>query len=512
MMRPPFFPIVPDQLAGDVRFHGTGEDDFPVGEREGALALGAPRRPDARLPRRATTACRSRTSPITVRAAIPSTPTTTSRTRCSSSATASTCSSTTRSTRRRVRAEAALGPLHGRLRGARRPRGGRAPPGALPPRSRARRRRPRRDRARRRPTTPRASAAPEVTAGYEGLEIELCARAAGIADEPVAQADPGARSRRHPHRARPLRHRRRDHHRDRRRRAGRHGVQLVHVGVARAAARAVLRGEVVVDVAAHPGRAEVGGEHPGRGRRGDLPAVRGEGRRPLRAHRVHDGPHRRAGARRRDRVRRLRDRRRARRRRSPHRGRARCSSSATRPRASRCSSTAAATAASRSRTSTVRGRGSAARGSRSATWMRVVAATIAITASAIASSQPIERRCRGGTRGSRRRGSPPRARPGPGRSAPATRGFGRRCRPRAGSRGAIQRSKTRWSPFACGPPSAPTARSSASAGHEPRDAEDERGEQGHADRALRDPVGPGVDPLDRLVHRRSLSRSRTLVR
>ncbi len=39
-------------------------------------------------------------------------------------------------------------------------------------------------------------------------------------------------------------------------------MQLVHVGVARPAARVVLRGEVVVDVAAHPGRAEVGGEHP----------------------------------------------------------------------------------------------------------------------------------------------------------------------------------------------------------------------------------------------------------
>jgi phosphoribosyl 1,2-cyclic phosphodiesterase len=31
MMRPPFFPIVPGQLAGDVRFHDTGDDDFPVG-------------------------------------------------------------------------------------------------------------------------------------------------------------------------------------------------------------------------------------------------------------------------------------------------------------------------------------------------------------------------------------------------------------------------------------------------------------------------------------------------
>jgi ribonuclease BN (tRNA processing enzyme) len=31
MMRPPFFPIRPDQLIGDVRFHGTTDDDFPIG-------------------------------------------------------------------------------------------------------------------------------------------------------------------------------------------------------------------------------------------------------------------------------------------------------------------------------------------------------------------------------------------------------------------------------------------------------------------------------------------------
>ncbi len=31
LMRPPFFPITPEQLMGDVRFHDTGEDDFPVG-------------------------------------------------------------------------------------------------------------------------------------------------------------------------------------------------------------------------------------------------------------------------------------------------------------------------------------------------------------------------------------------------------------------------------------------------------------------------------------------------
>jgi ribonuclease BN (tRNA processing enzyme) len=31
LMRPPFFPITPDQLAGDVRFQSTGDDDFPIG-------------------------------------------------------------------------------------------------------------------------------------------------------------------------------------------------------------------------------------------------------------------------------------------------------------------------------------------------------------------------------------------------------------------------------------------------------------------------------------------------
>jgi phosphoribosyl 1,2-cyclic phosphodiesterase len=31
MMCPPYFPILPSQLAGDVRFHDTGDDDFPIG-------------------------------------------------------------------------------------------------------------------------------------------------------------------------------------------------------------------------------------------------------------------------------------------------------------------------------------------------------------------------------------------------------------------------------------------------------------------------------------------------
>jgi phosphoribosyl 1,2-cyclic phosphodiesterase len=32
LMRPPFFPIRPRDLGGDVRFHDTGDDDFPVGQ------------------------------------------------------------------------------------------------------------------------------------------------------------------------------------------------------------------------------------------------------------------------------------------------------------------------------------------------------------------------------------------------------------------------------------------------------------------------------------------------
>ncbi len=31
LMHPPFFPVTPAQLAGDIRFHDTGDDDFPVG-------------------------------------------------------------------------------------------------------------------------------------------------------------------------------------------------------------------------------------------------------------------------------------------------------------------------------------------------------------------------------------------------------------------------------------------------------------------------------------------------
>ena len=144
----------------------------------------------------------------------------------------------------------------------------------------------------RRRTTRHACRRPEVIAAYEGLELELSPARAAPAMSPaqlhVLPPDPATYRTVLGHFATGPDGR----HRDGRRRAGRHGVQLVHLGVARSAARVVLRGEVVDDVAAHPAGAEVGGEHPRRGRRGDLPAVRGEGRRSLRAHRVHRGPQR----------------------------------------------------------------------------------------------------------------------------------------------------------------------------------------------------------------------------
>ncbi len=160
MMRPPFFPITPAQLTGDVRFHGTGEDDFPVGQRQGALAMGPPRGPDARVPRRPerrvrrvrprprsglSSGARRRLHPARVARALrrcrPAHPRRAAH-------------------RRGVRAQAALGPLHRRLRGARRPRVGRAPVGVVPPRPCAQRRRSPRDRARRVATTRRTWARP----------------------------------------------------------------------------------------------------------------------------------------------------------------------------------------------------------------------------------------------------------------------------------------------------------------------------------------------------------------
>ncbi len=70
---------------------------------------------------------------------------------------------------------------------------------------------------------------------------------------------------------------------------GGHGRELVHVGVARPAARAVLRRAHLDDVAAHPAGPQVRGQHPRRAPGGAVPVVRAEGRRPLRPGRWHVG-------------------------------------------------------------------------------------------------------------------------------------------------------------------------------------------------------------------------------
>ena len=73
------------------RLHRRRQRRVRAQRREGAQPLGAPHRPRARIPRRARGPRRSPTSPTTVRAASPTTPTTTCRRVSSSCATASTC-------------------------------------------------------------------------------------------------------------------------------------------------------------------------------------------------------------------------------------------------------------------------------------------------------------------------------------------------------------------------------------------------------------------------------------
>ena len=109
MMRPPFFPITPDRPRGRRPLPRHRRRRLPGRARQGAVALGAPRRPDARVPRRLER--RLGRVPPRSRAGLRSraTPTTTSRPRCSSSATASTCSSTTRSTRPRSTSRSGTG-------------------------------------------------------------------------------------------------------------------------------------------------------------------------------------------------------------------------------------------------------------------------------------------------------------------------------------------------------------------------------------------------------------------
>ena len=84
--------VLPDHARGAAR-HGAllrrRRRPLPRQRREGAVALGAPHEPDARVPARARGLLRSRTSPTTGPGA-PTTPTTTCRQACSSSPTAST--------------------------------------------------------------------------------------------------------------------------------------------------------------------------------------------------------------------------------------------------------------------------------------------------------------------------------------------------------------------------------------------------------------------------------------
>ena len=214
-MQPPYFPIRPDQLAADIRFHDTGDDDFPVGhakvrsrwvrhvgptlgyrvELNGASVAyisdhGPGCRDDADdfVPEEILELCDGVDLADPRRAAHG----------------------------RGVRAEAALGPLHLRLRGARRARGRRQarsrctttiPSTVTTPSTRSRRGRP---------TSRRTLGGPEVVAAAEGMVLDL-GRAPRPRDPRVTPArstwglepDPRDLS----NGARPFRHRRHDRHR-----------------------------------------------------------------------------------------------------------------------------------------------------------------------------------------------------------------------------------------------------------------------------------------------------------
>ena len=142
MMRPPFFPIRPTRPRRRRPLPRHRRRRLPGRAREGALALGPPRRARRSGSASSGTARRSRTSPITGRA-----PSSSDADDYIPPEVLELCDGVdllihdAQHTLRRVRAEAALGPLHRRLRGARRARGRRAQPRALPPRPAARRRR-----------------------------------------------------------------------------------------------------------------------------------------------------------------------------------------------------------------------------------------------------------------------------------------------------------------------------------------------------------------------------------
>ena len=276
MMRPPFFPIRPTDLIGDVRFHGTADDDFPVGlakvrsrwvrhvgptlgfrvEWNGVSVAYLPDHgpgtiSDRRRRLRAARSARAvrRRRPADPRRAAHA-PTSTSAKRHWGHCTVDYAVHVAREAGARKLALFHHDPVHGddddgrasvatrasSRRGIGRARGRRQLVKAWSCSSR-----------RTRPGRP-TSSGPMSPPGPRPLAPD----AATFRTVLGHFAD-----------------RRRAHHRDRRRRAGRHGVQLVHVGVARTAARVVLRGEVVDHLAPHPGRGQVGGELSRRRRRGE---------------------------------------------------------------------------------------------------------------------------------------------------------------------------------------------------------------------------------------------------
>ena len=193
-------------------------------------------------------------------------------------------------TPRGVRAEAALGSLHRRLRGARRARVRRRTARAVPPRPGARRRRARSHRVAHGRSLGARSAVPRSVAAYEGLAIDL----ASPADEPAQlhTLNPDAATYRTVlgHFATGVVARDRD------------GRRREPVGMACNSFTSVsLDPPLVLFCAAKSSTTwpriqaarQVGGEHPRRGRRRGLPPVRAEGRRPVRAHR-RSGPGRAA--------------------------------------------------------------------------------------------------------------------------------------------------------------------------------------------------------------------------
>ena len=122
VMSPPYFPITPRRARGTVAFQAVGQRRLRGQRRQGAVALGAPHRPDARVPGRD----RGRVGRVPLRPrprdGAPTTPTTTSRRRARAVRRRRPADPRRAAHRRRVRAQAPLGSLHDRVRGARRPR------------------------------------------------------------------------------------------------------------------------------------------------------------------------------------------------------------------------------------------------------------------------------------------------------------------------------------------------------------------------------------------------------